>query len=335
MSILITGVAGFIGSAVATELLAQGKNVVGIDNLNHYYDVELKKNRLTQHLAHPKFCFQLMDIVDRQAVSKLFLDYQFDVVIHLAAQAGIRYSLQNPSVFIDSNLVGFSNILEASRQYQVQHFVYASSSSVYGANQKLPFSEQDPVDHPLSLYAATKRSNELLAHCYSHYGLSCTGLRFFTVYGPWSRPDMALFSFTKSILENKPINVFNQGNMVRDFTYIDDIVIGIVRILDKIPRKSNARACLNPAVSQCANYRIYNVGNQNPVELIRYIKTIEQCLSKKARLNMMPMQAGDVPHTYADVSDLEKLIGVLPHTPLEIGIAKFVEWYRDYYKVCR
>lgn len=329
MPILITGVAGFIGSAVATQLLAQGKDVVGIDNLNDYYDVGLKKNRLAQYSSHPKFRFQLMDIVDRKLMTELFLKHQFDVVIHLAAQAGVRYSLKNPTVYIDSNLVGFANILEASRQHQIKHFVYASSSSVYGANQKLPFSEHDSVDHPLSLYAATKRANELMAHSYAHYDLPCTGLRFFTVFGPWSRPDMALFSFTRNILQGNPIHVFNQGNMTRDFTYVDDIVTSIIRILDKIPEKSTRS---NPAISQCANYRIYNVGNHQPVELTQCIKLLEQCLNKKAQLEMMPMQAGDVQSTYADVSDLENLIGVLPHTPIEVGIVKFVEWYRDYYK---
>lgn len=328
MPILITGVAGFIGSALTSKLLDQGKTVVGVDNLNDYYDVELKKNRLVQHSAHPKFNFELMDIVDRQAITKLFSKNNFDVVIHLAAQAGVRYSLQNPAVYIDSNLVGFANVLEACRQHEIKHLIFASSSSVYGSNQKLPFSEQDSVDHPLSLYAATKRANELMAHSYAHYHLPCTGLRFFTVYGPWSRPDMALFSFTRNIMQNKPIQVFNQGNMLRDFTYIDDIVTSIVKIMDKIPGKANIS---NPAVSQSAYYRIYNVGNNKPVELTRYIKVLEECLNKKAKLEMMPMQPGDVHSTYADVSDLERLIGALPHTPIEIGISKFAEWYKDYY----
>lgn len=332
MPILITGVAGFIGSAVASQLLSQGKTIVGIDNLNDYYDVELKKNRLAQHTSHPNFSFQLMDIVDREAIANLFLKHQFDEVIHLAAQAGVRYSLTNPAVYIDSNLVGFANILEACRQYQIKHLIYASSSSVYGANQKLPFSEHDAVDHPLSLYAATKRANELMAHSYAHYNLPCTGLRFFTVYGPWSRPDMALFSFTRNILQNKPIQVFNQGNMMRDFTYIDDIVASIIRIINKIPEKSTTQTCSSPAISQCANYRIYNVGNHQPIELMKYIKILEQYLNKKALLEMMPMQVGDVPSTYADVGDLENLIGDLPHTPIEVGIAKFVEWYNAYYK---
>lgn len=332
MPILITGVAGFIGSAVALELLAQENTVVGIDNLNNYYDVELKKNRLAQYSSHPKFSFQLMDIVDRAAMTQLFLEHQFDIVIHLAAQAGVRYSLQNPAAYIDSNLVGFANILEACRQQQIKHFIYASSSSVYGANTKLPFSEHDSVDHPLSLYAATKRANELMAHSYAHYYLPCTGLRFFTVYGPWSRPDMALFSFTRNILQNKPIQLFNQCNMTRDFTYINDIVTGIVKIMEKIPEKSNAHTCSDPATSQWP-HRIYNIGNHQPIELTRFIKILEQCLNKKAQMEMMPQQAGEVPCTYADVSDLENLIGVLPHTPIEVGIGKFTEWYKDYYKV--
>ena len=332
MPILITGVAGFIGSAVALQLLTQGKTVVGIDNLNDYYDVKLKKNRLAQYATHPKFSFQLMDIVDQTKLAQLFSKHEFETVIHLAAQAGVRYSFKNPTAYINSNLVGFANILEASRQHQIKHLIYASSSSVYGANQKLPFSEHDSVDHPLSLYAATKRANELMAHSYAQYDLPCTGLRFFTVYGPWSRPDMALFNFTRNILQNEPIQVFNQGNMVRDFTYIDDIVASIVKIMDKIPKKSDQHPPVNPAMSPCAYYRLYNVGNQQPVELTQCINLLEQCLNKKAYLEMMPMQTGDVCNTYADVSDLENLIGMLPHTPIEVGIAKFVKWYKEYYK---
>lgn len=332
MPILVTGVAGFIGSAVAMQLLKQGKEVIGIDNLNDYYDVELKKNRLANCAAYNSFSFQCMDIVDRAAVAALFANHTFDIVIHLAAQAGVRYSLKNPAAYIDTNLVGFANILEGCRQHQINHLIYASSSSVYGANTKLPFSEQDSVDHPLSLYAATKRANELLAHSYAHFGLPCTGLRFFTVYGPWSRPDMALFSFTRNILQGKPIQVFNQGNMLRDFTYVDDIVTSIIKMMDKIPEK-HAAMDANPAISQCANYRIYNVGNQQPVKLIDYIRVLEECLRKKATLEMLPMQVGDVPSTYADVSHLESLIGKLPHTSIEAGVAKFVDWYRDYYKV--
>jgi len=330
LPVLITGVAGFIGSAVALELLAQGRTVVGIDNLNDYYDVELKKNRLARFSSHPNFIFHRIDIVDRVTTTQLFSQYGFDVVIQLAAQAGVRYSLQNPAVYIDSNLVGFANVLEACRQNYIKHFVFASSSSVYGANSKLPFSEQDAVDHPLSLYAATKRANELMAHSYAHYHLPCTGLRFFTVYGPWSRPDMALLSFTRNILQDKPIQVFNQGNMLRDFTYIDDIVTSIVKIMDMVPQKSNIN---NPALSQSAHYRIYNVGNSKPVKLMHYIKVLESCLKKKAHLEMLPMQNGDMQNTYADVSDLENLIGDLPHTPIEVGVEKFVDWYKEYYGV--
>lgn len=332
MPILITGVAGFIGSAVASELLAQGKSVVGIDNLNDYYDVALKKNRLAQFSNHSNFDFRFMNIVDRDAVANLFSDYNFDIVIHLAAQAGVRYSLQNPAVYVDSNLVGFANIIEASCKHQIKHFMYASSSSVYGANAKLPFSEQDSVDHPLSFYAATKRANELMAHSYAHNDLPCTGLRFFSVYGPWSRPDMALIKFTRNIIDNKPIELFNHGKMMRDFTYIDDIVASIIKMMDKIPEKSPSDVT-NPAVSQCAHYRIYNVGNNKPVELMRYIKILENCLNKTAILEMKPMQVGEVPNTYADVSELENIIGQLPHTPIETGIAKFVDWYKDYYNV--
>ncbi|EKD71156.1 MAG: NAD-dependent epimerase/dehydratase [uncultured bacterium] len=331
MTILVTGVAGFIGSAVALELLRQGETVVGIDNLNDYYDVALKKNRLAKCLSYPKFSFELIDIVDRASISALFSKYRFEKVIHLAAQAGVRYSLTNPAAYIDSNLVGFGNMLEGARQHNVKHFVLASSSSVYGDNKKLPFSEHDSVDHPLSLYAATKRANELMAHSYAHHHFPCTVLRFFTVYGPWSRPDMALISFTKNILQDKPIQVFNEGNMMRDFTYIDDIVSGVIGVLDKIPTKSDDNHC-SAAASHCASYRIFNIGNHHPVKLIDYIKVLEKCLNKKAKLEMMSMQAGDLVNTYADVSSLENLIGTLPHTPLEVGISKFVEWYKDYYK---
>lgn len=330
MTILITGVAGFIGSAVATQLLAQGKRVVGIDNLNDYYDIRLKKNRLANYSNHPNFSFELMDIVDRSSITKLFATHTFDVVIHLAAQAGVRYSFQNPAIYIDSNLVGFANILEASRQNQIKHLVFASSSSVYGANQKIPFSEQDPVDHPLSLYGATKRANELMAHSYAQNDLPCTGLRFFTVYGPWCRPDMALFSFAKNIQQNKPIQVFNQGNMLRDFTYIDDIVTGIIKVMDKIPQKATEST---PAKSQYSNYRIYNVGNNQPVKLMRYIQLLEESLNIKAQLEMMPMQAGDMVSTYADVSELENLIGDLPHTSIEEGISRFTNWFLEYHKI--
>lgn len=330
MPILITGVAGFIGSALATQLLAKGKNIVGIDNLNHYYNVELKKSRLAQNNNHPNFTFQRMDIVDRAAVANLFFEYSFDSVIHLAAQPGVRYSLENPFAYIDSNLVGFANILEASRQHQIKHFIYASSSSVYGANPKLPFAEQDPVDHPLSLYAATKRANELIAHSYAQHHLPCTGLRFFTVYGPWSRPDMALLSFTRHILAEKPITVFNHGEMMRDFTYIDDIVEGITRVINILPTTLST-ATTHPAISHTANFRIYNIGNSHPVQLKYYIEVLEQCLGKKAKLDMAPIHAADMPHTYADVDTFEKTFGELPHTSIETGILRFVEWYKSYY----
>ncbi|HLB43354.1 MAG TPA: NAD-dependent epimerase/dehydratase family protein [Gammaproteobacteria bacterium] len=332
MTVLITGVAGFIGSAVALELLRQDKTVVGIDNLNDYYDVKLKEDRLAQCLPYSKFSFERINIINRQAISQLFLTHHFENVVHLAAQAGVRYSFKNPTIYIDSNLVGFGNVIEAAYQCQVKHFIFSSSSSVYGANKKQPFSEKDSVDHPLSLYAATKRANELIAHCYAYYGLPCTGLRFFTVYGPWSRPDMALIHFTQNILQDCPIHVFNEGNMVRDFTYIDDIVAGVIGLLNHIPSKSGRGEERNPSMSDCAPYRIYNIGNHQPVQLIYYIKMLEKFLNKKAKIEMMPIQTGDIPYTYADVRDLENLIGKLPHTPLEVGMKRFVEWYHAYYR---
>lgn len=333
MSILITGVAGFIGSAVTLQLLDKGKTVVGIDNLNNYYDVRLKKSRLAQYSSHSKFSFQLIDIVDRKAIVKLFTEYQFDVVIHLAAQAGVRYSLENPAVYVDSNLIGFANILEACRQHQIKHFIYASSSSVYGANPDLPFTENSPVDHPLSFYAATKRANELMAHSYAQHHLPCTGLRFFTVYGPWSRPDMALLSFTRNILEGKSIPVFNNGNMMRDFTYVDDIVEGVTRVINVLPTTSISEAAIQPATSHTAPFRIYNIGNNRPVQLKHYIEVLEQCLGKKAKLDMQPMHTADMPNTYADVTAFEQVFGKLPHTSIETGILRFVEWYKAYYRV--
>lgn len=332
MTILITGVSGFIGATLALKLLANGKKVIGIDNFSDYYDVELKKNRLIQCQAHANFEFQLIDIADRTKMEQLFAENAFDKVIHLAAQPGVRYSVENPHAYIDANITGFVNILEGCRHHHVKHLVYASSSSVYGANAKLPFSEHDPADHPLSLYGATKRANELMAHSYAHlYGLPCTGLRFFTVYGPWGRPDMALFSFTKNILAGIAIPVFNNGQMLRDFTYVDDIVEGVTRIMEIVPTAS-ADGKTDAATSHSAPYRIYNIGNQQPVELKKYIEVLESCLAKKAILEMLPMQAGDVPGTFADVSDLEAVIGVLPHTPIESGIASFVEWYKSYYR---
>jgi UDP-glucuronate 4-epimerase len=335
VNILITGAAGFIGAALATRLLARGDRVYGIDNLNDYYDVSLKQARLARLNEHPGFRFERLDIADREDMARLFRRERFDAVMHLAAQAGVRYSIENPHAYIDSNLLGFGNILEGCRHGGVGHLVFASSSSVYGANTKLPFSEHDNVDHPVSLYAATKKANELMAHCYAHlYGLPCTGLRFFTVYGPWGRPDMALFKFTKGILEGRPIPVFNQGKMIRDFTYIDDIVEGVVRIIDRPPRPdpqwSGERP--DPATSY-APWRVYNIGNNRPVELMRYIEVLEQCLGKKAILDLLPMQPGDVPATYADTQDLERDVGFKPNTPIEVGVARFVAWYKEYYGV--
>ena len=335
MKILITGAAGFIGSALAGRLLERGDTVVGIDNLNDYYDVSLKKARLERLSTREKFAFEKLDISYRQAMETLFAREQFDSVVNIAAQAGVRYSIENPHPYIQSNIVGFCNILEGCRHSKVGHLVYASSSSVYGSNTKLPFSERDNIDHPISLYAATKKANELMAHSYSHlYGLPCTGLRFFTVYGPWGRPDMALFKFTKAILEGKPIQVFNHGNMVRDFTYIDDIVEGVVRAVDRPaePDPSWDSAAPNPATSK-APYRIYNIGNNKPVQLMRYIEVLEQSLGKKAQIEMLPMQPGDVPATMADVTELEKAVGFKPSTTVEVGVARFVDWYRSYYKV--
>ncbi|EKD91795.1 MAG: hypothetical protein ACD_29C00371G0001 [uncultured bacterium] len=329
-STLITGVAGFIGSALALELLTRGESIVGIDNINDYYDVNLKKNRLVRCEQYSDFQFECLDIADRFALEAVFKKNHFSQVIHLAAQAGVRYSLENPYAYADSNLIGFLNILENCRHHKISHLVYASSSSVYGANTKLPFLERDAVDHPVSLYAATKRANELMAHSYAYlYDLPCTGLRFFTVYGPWGRPDMSLFTFTKNIIDEKPITVFNHGNMMRDFTYIDDIIAGIVRIMDVIPQKQKD-IVLNPSVSH-APYRIYNIGNQFPIELKKYIEVVESCLLKKAQIIFLPMQDGDVHNTYADVAELENIVGTLPHTTIDIGVQQFVAWYRTYY----
>lgn len=335
MNILITGVAGFIGATLAWRLLERGDYVFGIDNLNDYYDVSLKEARLRRYQDHKSFRFQKLDIVDREAMAGLFHEHRFDAVMHLAAQAGVRYSIQNPYAYIDANMVGFGNVLEGCRHSKVGHLVFASSSSVYGSNTKLPFSEHDNVDHPVSLYAASKKANELMAHSYAHlYGLSCTGLRFFTVYGPWGRPDMALFKFTKGILEDKPIPVFNNGKMIRDFTYIDDIVDGVVRVLDRPARSNTAWSAVQPdPATSNAPYRIYNIGNHRPVELMRYIEVLEQRLGRKAVLDLLPMQDGDVPATYADTSDLAADVGFQPCTPVEVGVAKFVEWYKQYYRM--
>ena len=334
MRIMITGAAGFIGSTLAIRLLERGDEVVGIDNLNDYYSVALKESRLARLSAYPNFRFERLDIAEREAVAKLFREDRFDAVMNLAAQAGVRYSLKNPHAYVDANLVGFANLLEGCRHTQVGHFVFASSSSVYGANTRQPFSEHDNVDHPLSLYAASKKANELMAHSYAHlFALPCTGLRFFTVYGPWGRPDMALFLFTKGILEGKPIPVFNRGQMVRDFTYIDDIVEGVIRVIDQ-PAAPNAEWSgdrPDPATSR-APYRIFNIGNNSPVELMRYIHVLEQELGREAILELLPMQDGDVPATVADVSELAAAVGFRPATPVEVGISRFVRWYREYYK---
>ncbi len=335
MKTLITGAAGFIGSTLALRLLARGDTVYGIDNLNDYYDVTLKEARLKRCQTNSRFTFEKLDIVDRPAMERLFKANRFDAVMHLAAQAGVRYSIDNPAAYVDANLVGFGNILEGCRHSKVGHLVFASSSSVYGANTRLPFSEHDNVDHPVSLYAASKKANELMAHCYAHlYGLPCTGLRFFTVYGPWGRPDMALFKFTKGILEGKPIPVFNQGKMVRDFTYIDDIVEGVVRVIDRPARPDpNWRGDAPDCATSYAPYRVYNIGNNQPVELMRYIEVLEQALGKKAVLDLLPMQPGDVPATYANVDALARDVGFRPATSVETGIGRFVEWYRSYYGV--
>jgi UDP-glucuronate 4-epimerase len=335
LKILVTGAAGFIGSALSLKLLERGDEVVGIDNLNDYYDVNLKLARLERLRSYDNFKFIKLEIADRPAMEALFASEQFQRVMHLAAQAGVRYSITNPHAYIDSNIVGFINILEGCRHHAVEHLAYASSSSVYGGNTKMPFSVHDNVDHPVSLYAASKKANELMAHTYSHlYKLPTTGLRFFTVYGPWGRPDMSLFMFTRNILESKPINVFNYGHHRRDFTYIDDIVEGVIRVIDQ-PAQANAIWAgehPDPATS-FAPYRLYNIGNNNPVDLLMFIETLEKCLGKKAIKNFLPMQPGDVPDTYADVSDLEHDLGYRPTTSVEDGIGRFVEWYREFYKI--
>ncbi len=333
MKILITGTAGFIGSALALRLLARGDEVIGIDNLNDYYDVKLKEARL----ARLKDCSGFTDIraslEDRAAIEKAFAEHRPQRVVNLAAQAGVRYSLKNPHAYVDSNLVGFMNILEGCRHHHVEHLVYASSSSVYGANTRMPFSVHDNVDHPVSLYAASKKANELMAHTYSHlYGLPTTGLRFFTVYGPWGRPDMALFIFTRNILAGKPIDVYNHGKCRRDFTYIDDIVEGVIRTLDRIPAPDPQWSGDTPdSATSRAPYRLYNIGNHQPVELMHFIEILEERLGLKAEMNMLPLQPGDVPATYADVDDLMRDVGFQPATPIEEGIGRFVSWYREFY----
>ncbi len=335
MKILVTGSAGFIGSAVTLQLLARGDEVVGIDNHNNYYDPAIKEARLTRFAEHPNYTHFRIDIANRQAIDQIFKTFKPQRVINLAAQAGVRYSIENPYAYIDSNIVGFTHILEGCRHYGVDHLVYASSSSVYGANTKMPFSVHQNIDHPLSLYAASKKANELMAHTYSHlYGLPTTGLRFFTVYGPWGRPDMALFKFTKAILAGNSIQVFNFGKHRRDFTYVDDIVNGVIRVVDK-PATSNLSWDGNlpdPGTSK-APWRVYNIGNNNPVELLDYIKVLEAILGKKATLELLPLQPGDVPDTFANVDDLVTDFDFKPTTPIEEGIERFVAWYRDYFKV--
>lgn len=332
--LLVTGAAGFIGYHLAKRLLDRGDEVVGLDNLNDYYDVSLKQARLAQLVGHPNFRFARMDLADRAGMAGLFAAEGFAKVVHLAAQAGVRYSLENPHAYVDSNLVGFVNVLEGCRNGGVQHLVFASSSSVYGANTRMPFSIHHNVDHPVSLYAATKKANELMAHTYSHlYRLPTTGLRFFTVYGPWGRPDMALFLFTKAILAGRPIDVYNFGKMRRDFTYIDDIVEGVIRVTDRVatPNPEWSSDSPDPGTS-AAPYRNYNIGNNQPVELLHLIETLEKALGRKAEKNLLPIQPGDVPATFADVDDLVRDVGFKPATSIEEGVARFVEWYRGYYR---
>jgi UDP-glucuronate 4-epimerase len=335
MKVLVTGCAGFIGMHVCERLLARGDEIVGVDNLNDYYDVTLKQARLARLQQHPGFRFTRLDIADRPAIASLFEQAGPDAAINLAAQAGVRYSLQNPHAYVDSNLVGFVNLLEGCRHAGVKHLVYASSSSVYGGNTRMPFSEHDNVDHPVSLYAASKKANELMAHTYSHlFGLPTTGLRFFTVYGPWGRPDMALFLFARAILEDRPIDVFNHGRMQRDFTYIDDIAEGVLRTLDHPPAANPEFDTGNPdPATSWAPYRICNIGNHQPVELMTYIEVLEQALGRVARKNFMPLQQGDVPATYAAIDALQSLTGYAPNTPVATGVARFVAWYREYYAV--
>ena len=329
--ILVTGAAGFIGFHTSQKLLARGDEVVGLDNLVPYYDVQLKRDRLAILQETSGFSFEEAGLEDRAAVDRVFSEHQFDSVINLAAQAGVRYSLENPQAYIDSNIVGFTNILEACRHAKTGHLVYASSSSVYGANRNKPFSVEDRVDHPVSLYAASKKSNELMAHTYSHlFGLPTTGLRFFTVYGPWGRPDMAMWLFTKAIYNDEPINVFNHGKMLRDFTFIDDIVEGIVRVNDNVPAANPDKDPMDDSTT-AAPYRLYNIGNNQPVQLMHMIETLEKCLGKTAEKNMMDIQPGDVPETYANIDALQQAVGFRPNTPIETGIARFVEWYNAYH----
>jgi UDP-glucuronate 4-epimerase len=335
MRILITGAAGFIGSTTAHVLLDRGDEVVGIDNLNDYYDVTLKEARLQRLQAREGFTFAKVDIADREGFEVVYKTHAPDRIIHLAAQAGVRYSLENPQAYVDANVTGFLNVLEAARHLGTEHLVYASTSSVYGAHENMPFSVHDGVDHPVSLYAATKKANELMAHTYAHlFGIPCTGLRFFTVYGPWGRPDMALFLFTKKILAGEPIDVFNHGHHTRDFTYVDDIVEGIVRACDKVATPSDSWDPKSPdPATSAAPYRLYNIGSNNPVNLSRYIEVLEETLGIPARKNMLPLQPGDVPDTFANVDDLIRDVDYKPDTPIEHGIAEFVKWYKRYYQI--
>jgi UDP-glucuronate 4-epimerase len=335
MHILVTGAAGFIGHALCASLLARGDSVTGLDNFDAYYDVNLKKARLARLTVHPSFRFLPLDITDRERMAQLFREQHFDAIVHLAAQAGVRYSTVNPHAYVDTNLAGFVNVLEGARHGKAGHLVFASSSSVYGANAHLPFSESDNVDHPVSLYAATKKANELMAHSYAHlYAVPVTGLRFFTVYGPWGRPDMALFKFTRAMLADEAIDVYNHGNMVRDFTYIDDVVAGVVKVIDHPPTPNPQWDGDNPdPATSYAPYRILNIGNSQPIELARYIRALESALEIKAKRNMLPMQPGDVPATAADVSRLAAAVGFHPATQVEEGVRNFVAWYREYYKV--
>ena len=335
MKILVTGTAGFIGSHLAQRLLERGDEVVGIDNLNDYYDVTLKQARLARFSDHPRYTHITADLADRAAIDAAFATHKPQRVVNLAAQAGVRYAAQNPHVYVSSNVTGFLHVLEGCRHHSVEHLVFASTSSVYGADTAMPFSEHQGTDHPLTLYAASKKANEAMAHSYAHlYGIPCTGLRFFTVYGPWGRPDMALFLFTRAILAGEPIKVFNHGKHKRSFTYVDDIVEGVIRSLDRPPGTDPAwnGDAPDPASSGVAPYRIYNIGNEQPVELLRYIEVLEQCLGRKAQMELLPLQAGDVPDTEADVSDLIAATGYRPQVGVEQGVANFVDWYRSYYR---
>jgi UDP-glucuronate 4-epimerase len=332
VKVLVTGSAGFIGSHVSARLLDRGDTVIGIDNLNDYYDVSLKKARLARLVGRPGFVSECIDVTDSTALCRLVERTGPERIVHLAAQAGVRYSLENPQAYVDANVTGFLNVLECARRYGTEHLVYASSSSVYGANVRMPFSVDDNVDHPVSLYAVTKKTNELMAHTYSHlFGIPTTGLRFFTVYGPWGRPDMALFHFTRRILAGEPIDVFNHGHHRRDFTYVDDVVEGVVRVLDRVATPSSVPATATPAGSPTAPYRLYNIGSNNPVELLRYIEVLEDALGRKAEKRLLPLQPGDVPETFADVSALVRDVNYRPTTPIDVGVRKFVDWYLDFY----